>query len=434
MSDKERAFIAKVEGIAQGGRGVVRHDGLAVFIPGVVPNELVSVDLELKKKSYAEGRLIHVIEPSPDRIVPRCKHYSECGGCQFQHMSYGAQVSAKKQLVIDAFLRIAKLSPLPKVEIFGAKSLWGYRRHIRLKLWPKNPGFDIGFMGSRDEFVPIDRCHIFIDEEDSDLLKKLRNLVLNLESKSIKEARVSILKNGASSSVLFFEFEPRLPNNARHLIESALAKRSFFCGAILADGSSSETLGNTEANIRVGDLDFIASPDAFLQNNQEMSERIYLDLIDTLRIIKKDGPALEILDLYSGIGITSILLSKEGFLVTAVELSKKALALAQRNADYNQVKVLWMGFAAEDAIGRVIEGKDIVIMNPPRTGIKPAVLEAIKMAKPHHLFYISCMPPTLARDIKILAEGGYEVRSCKAYDMFPQTTHVETLVHLSSVD
>jgi 23S rRNA (uracil1939-C5)-methyltransferase len=151
-------------------------------------------------------------------------------------------------------------------------------------------------------------------------------------------------------------------------------------------------------------------------------------LLSKIKLLKKNN----IVDLNSGIGITSILLAKNGYQVTGVEISPKAVALAKKNAEKNQTLVEFIALAAEATIDQVLDLKNpkVVILNPPRVGAKPEVLRALLKKKPEHIFYISCMPPTLARDLKILTEE-YKIISCKAYDMFPHTTHVETLVHLA---
>jgi 23S rRNA (uracil1939-C5)-methyltransferase len=421
----QNSFTARVQAIAQGGKGVLRHDGMVVFVKDVVPLEEVQVELTLQKKSFAEANLLKVIKPSLDRVKPLCEHYSACGGCHFQHISYEAQLEIKKQLISDALQRIAKIS-LPAIKVVKSPNSWSYRRHIRLKLWPFLDSFRLGFMGkAKDQFVPINRCHIFSD--NSALLPKLQALSAKLSSAFIKEARVTILK-AADSFVLFFEFEPLMPKDAAAIITEALAEKTFFRGAILADSKQHKIIGDADVELDVLGRKFLARPDAFIQNNPEVSEEIYRELIGNIEALDIKP---KILDLYSGIGISSILLKSKGFDVTAVEISEKAVNLAKINGINNQAEVTWISLPAESAIDSLLKDKNLVVMNPPRTGAKPEVLQALLAIMPEHIFYISCMPPTLARDLKILVEGGYKLISVKAFDMFPHTTHVETLVHLS---
>lgn len=414
-------FTAEVLSIAQGGMGVLRPDNRVVFVPGVIPGEEIESLITEHKKTFALGRLLKVKSASPERIEPKCQHYSVCGGCNFQHMSYQAQVLAKKKLVSDALERIAKI-PHPPILMSEAENIWGYRRHIRLKLWDHENSFRLGFIGP-DGHVAIESCQIFSDKA---ILLELTQIVQKLSSAHIKEARVTILKDGLKA-VLFFEFSPRMPRNARAIVSKALAASSSFSGAILLDSKALEALGQVEVPIKVAGFTFLCRPDAFVQNNAEQSERIYLDLLAKVAEI---NPQTSVLDLYSGIGISSILLAQSGLNVTGVEISPRAIALAKKNAQENHVSIDWVELSAEDAIDDVLANKQVVIMNPPRTGAKPAVISALVSAKPEHIFYISCMPPTLARDLKGLFASGYQVESIKAYDMFPHTTHVETLVHL----
>lgn len=417
-------FTAEVLAIAQGGMGVLRPDNRVVFVPGVIPGEEIEAKITESKKTFAQGHLLRIKSISPERIEPKCKHYSVCGGCNFQHMSYQAQVLAKKKLVSDALERIAKI-PHPPILMSEAENIWGYRRHIRLKLWADVHGFRLGFIGE-DGHVPIKRCEIFSDQN---ILLELGQIVKNISSAHIKDARVTILKDGLKA-VLFFEFFPYMPKNVRDILSKALASNSSFSGAILKDSLTEVALGQIKVPIKVMGLTFWCSPDAFVQNNAEQSERIYLDLLAQVAELKPKTP---LLDLYSGIGITSILLARAGLKVTGVEISPKAIALAKKNALENRVSIDWVELSAEDAIDEVLANKQVVIMNPPRTGAKPAVISALITRKPEHIFYISCMPPTLARDLKGLFASGYQIHSIKGYDMFPHTTHVETLVHLIRV-
>lgn len=413
-------FTSNVLSIAQGGMGVLKPSGQVVFVPNVMVGEEVRVQITAQKKSYALGMLTEILTQSPHRVQPDCQHYEACGGCDFQHMSYDAQLLAKKTMVSDALERIAKVS-LP-VSIEGANNIWGYRRHVRLKLWPHKTGFRLGFVGKDKTHVPIKQCDIFLK---TDVLTKLDALVATFPCEKIKEARVSILKD-AETFVLFFEFEPKIPKKIVALLNSALDHGTFFKGVILKSPHEQIEIGEVEVKIAVLGKSFTCRPDAFVQNNAEQSEKIYQDLLEQIKNLKT---SCEILDLYSGIGISSILLAHHGFKVTSVELSPQAVALAEKNALENQVQTAQKLLPAEKALADFNQ-KNVVILNPPRTGAKPEVIQALINAKPAHIFYISCMPPTLARDIKALVESGYKAVFIKAYDMFPHTTHVECLVHL----
>lgn len=170
-------------------------------------------------------------------------------------------------------------------------------------------------------------------------------------------------------------------------------------------------------------LTFFSSPTAFLQNNKEQSEAIYLDVVSKVLLLNPT----KVLDLYSGIGITSLLIAKNAIDCLGIELNKEAVELAKKNAQYNNIKNAKFIAAPVEKVIHSQMHFDVLIVNPPRTGLDKSVIEGIKKIKPTHIFYISCMPQTLARDVNLL---GYEIIEGMAYDMFPQTAHVETLLHL----
>lgn len=321
-----------VSNIAFGGDGVVRHEGLVVFVPFVLPGEQVEFEITQSKKAHAFGRLIRILNTHPDRIAPKCEYYGHCGGCQLQHANYDLQLKIKQQFVEDALTRIGKLKDIKISPIIGTNHQWTYRRRIKLH----TRGNQVGFMGvDGHSFVPITHCEIF-------------------SGKSL-------------------------------------------------------------------DLD----PDIFVQAHPEQSERLYQDLIEAIRPLGKS----KILDLYCGMGILTGKLADLGFNMTGIELNSKAINWAKNN---HAQKIDWViaDVAKVTASYLKKDRPEIILVNPPRTGLNPEVLSALVRYKPKHVFYTSCMPATLARDLKILTEAGYAIKNCQPYDLFPQTTHVETVVEL----
>jgi 23S rRNA (uracil1939-C5)-methyltransferase len=430
-------FEAVVEKIVQGGDGLVRHKGMAVFLPGVVTNERVLARISSTKKNFARGRVEKVLEPGPSRVDPICSHYGICGGCQLQHLAYEAQLRAKEDFVKEALSRIAQVKEMPAIRCVAAKEVWHYRRHIRLKLWACSGKYKLGFFQARShEGVAMENCHIFLGHDGPLFFRALDALISQLDMPKDPDGHLSILKNGAGRFILGFEFAVSKPRNIESVLLKAFEEQDLFAGAFVSSGSQKQVFGSVDARFKVRllagqeELSFLCRPDAFVQSHATQSETIYNDIVNKLVAVK----AHTVLDLYCGIGVLCTLLAKMGLRSFGVEVSSNSIELALQNSKNNNVHVEWTCARAEDVAENLLcrHNADTVILNPPRTGVAPELLQVLVKNKPKHIFYMSCMPPTMARDVKILIQAGYKLKSCDAYDMFPQTTHVETLLHLEA--
>lgn len=342
-----------IERLGSLGVGIMRHNGFVIFSPFTIDNEKVVVEVEKVYKNYALARLVHIIEPSLDRVKPKCRVFGVCGGCHLQHMSYEKQLKLKEEVVNEAIKNIGKIDS-PFIPIKASSIQWGYRRHITLK----RVGTKVGFVGIDNKtIVEIDNCPIFDEKK--------------------------------------FELKP----NQTKLFKS--------------DSHIHDILGFT----------IFSSPNAFLQNHAEQSLAIYQDIVTSILAINPK----QVLDLYCGIGITTLILAKNSIKCVGIELNKEAIELAKKNALHNGINNVQFIASSVEKVINAQDKYDVVLVNPPRTGLDKTVIEGIKKIDPEHLFYISCMPQTLARDVHLL---GYEIVSGKAYDMFPQTFHVETALHL----
>lgn len=346
---------ARVEKLVFGGKGLIRHEGWVIFIPGVLPGELVQFEITEKKKSYLEAKLLAVLEPSPDRVNPPCPYFGRCGGCQLQHIAYSEQLRLKKEWLIDALQKIGKIKIDFPVNAIPAKKEWEYRQKVTLH------GPQKGFYAlDNSTIIPIDRCLIFS-------------------------------KNGF--------------DNTRKIE----AKNKTIVLKELQD--EKEVLG----------LTIYFSPTVFMQNDPEQALQIYQDVLNEL----SSGP---VLDLYCGVGILSLLAAQKGHEVLGIELDKEAIECAQKSAKKNGLQnARFKAMPCEALSAKDAQKFTQWIVNPPRTGVSTEVLRIISKHKPKRLLYISCMPATLARDAKFLYEHGYKLQKATCYDMFAQTTHLETL-------
>lgn len=415
-----------ITGIAFGGAGILKHEGLVVFVPYTAVGDIVNVKLVKMSKNFAHGELINILQSSPDRTAPPCPYFGTCGGCQFQHLRYPAQLVHKKEVVEESLKRIGGLPPFPVEPAAPSALQWAYRRHIRLSLRYEEGKFSAGYISIAHTLLNVSACPIF--SKDGRVLIELQNIAAKLFSPISQEGNATLLKEESGEGYLcVLRFEKQLPVNFDEVIPSAIRAWPLWKGIMGIAGGKTKAFGAQTASMTLDGLILTYSPNAFIQSHPEQSKAIYRDICRLVHNAK----ARKVLDLYCGIGITSLLLAKSGVETLGIEENAEAIKLARANAKANQITNAQ--FIQGDA-GKELpffKQADLFIVNPPRIGLDQKVIAAIGKVRPKRLIYISCMPPTLARDLKKLTPFGYSISSCKPYDMFPQTSHVETLVELS---
>jgi 23S rRNA (uracil1939-C5)-methyltransferase len=429
MTQQSDIITGEISTLAFGGEGILRHEGLVVFIPFTAPGDLITCRIISKKKSFARAELIEILKPSPQRTTPRCSYYGTCGGCQLQHLTYEAQIEHKRESVEDSLKRIGKLTLDAPVTMIPASLQWAYRRHVTLTLTPRESGYEAGYIAvDNRSVIPVKCCPIFVSEENP-IIVELQTLVGRLKSTLSNTGRASILKQENEKFLLQFYFE-EIPSNCKEICQRAV-ETSFWKGIIVNTAKESFTFGKVEAQEKVDNVLFEFSPRAFIQNHPEQSLNIYRKICE----FAIQAKAKKILDLYCGVGISAILLTKLGITTIGVESNKDAIDLAIKNAKNNSLNVSFLKADVANVLDGLLkkEKPDFVVVNPPRIGLADPVRDQLKAHKPKHLVYISCNPTTLARDLQLICLNNYRIVSCEAFDMFPQTSHVETLVHLTLI-
>lgn len=416
-----------IQSIAFGGEGVLRHQGFVVFVPFTAPGDKIVCRITEVKKSFAKGEMIRLEQASPQRIKAACPYFGTCGGCQIQHLSDEAQAKYKLAAVTDALKRIGHLK-IPPAQIVPAHLKWAYRRHITLHLKPAGQGFEAGYIGvDHRSLVVIQNCPIFNDPHDS-IVKQLQEFVRSLSNSTQQEGRVMILKNHHNQYILSFQFTT-LSGLDLHAFQTSLQRYPIFTGIIVQSPQEQHTFGDPYCEQKLEGLLFRFTPQAFVQNNPEQSTNIYKHICT----LTGEHSPRKILDLYCGFGITSLLLSRQGHAVTGIEYNPDAIRFAQDNGYLNHLK---QAHFIQGDVEKILphwlktNDPDLILMNPPRTGLSKGVVQMVLKAKPNELIYVSCMPATLARDLALLCQNHYEIQQCIVYDMFPQTAHVETLIYL----
>ena len=396
----------RIDSIAAGGDGVGRLDGLAVFTPRTAPGELVDVAMRQQGR-LARGRLLRIVESSPERVGPRCRHYDgdRCGGCQLQHLSIGAQRSAKQRIVQDAFTRIAR-RPVPLPAIVPSPSEWEYRSRLTLAMRWRNGAWTMGLhrFDDVDSVFELRECPI-TDPRVVAAWSSVREASQWLPRAT--ELRGTVRLAGAGLALIVEGGE-----TWAHAREFADAVPLF--GVIRwrpAQGAS----------IAIIDRRTAAAPEqSFDQVNPPVAAAARLEIVERALT----GSPSTAIDAYAGLGATALALAKRGVTVTAIESDSAAARFA---ADHLPANARAVAARVEDVIAEMLPA-DVVVLNPPRAGVNPRVTEALQATPVPRVMYMSCDAATLARDVSRLP--AYRVESLRAYDMFPQTAHVEVVCEL----
>lgn len=427
MTDKSKLVEGRVLSISFGGDGVLRHEGKVIFVPFVATGDVITTKITQDKKSFAKGVLVEVQEASTERAKPRCPYFGQCGGCQLQHLNYEAQLEAKRNFVIDALLRIGGLSAINVLPVVGTPQQWEYRRHIKLHGKPSKELIALSYVlhDGKGE-IQVSKCPIF--SGDRDVIDAVSNL-LNTIRTSLKEkvGDVSIMKN-EQRFVLLFDF-PHMRTNLTEFFDRFVKSQNLFTGILWRARDILHEVGDLHLNFMLDDLTLKYSPLSFVQAHPEQSANLYRALFERVERQRTE----RILDVYCGIGATSLILARTKAAIVGIEENPQAVILAHDNAQINAIENV--SFIKGDADVHVASfltnfRPDVIVVNPPRTGLGKGVKDALIGKPPKRLFYISCMPSTLARDLKELVAAGFKVVYCQPFDLFPQTTHVETLVEL----
>ena len=437
----------RIDSLGSEGQGVGRYEGMAVFVPFAIPNELVKVHIIKVAKNYAVGKLIKVIEPSKVRREPRCSSFTRCGGCNLMHMDYAAQLEYKRDLVENAFARIAKIEGVHVENTIGMDEPYHYRNKAAFPFAMVDGRMCFGFFAPRSHrLIPIDGCfieqeplynvasavHCWAEEND------IQPYDEETGSGTIRHVVSRITTSGDIMAVIVTKGRPKKLNKLVDMlkercegIKSIILNRNDEDTNVIF-GRSYETLwGEDTLTENLCGFEFSVSAASFLQVNPVQTECLYAQVEAFLP--EKDG--FEAIDVYCGTGTISMILSKRAKHVTGIENIKPAVEDAARNAERNGAgNADFICADAAEALPELIEKgtrPDVIVIDPPRKGCDKAVLNAITGSAVQRVIYVSCDPATLARDVRILVDGGYSIQKVQPIDMFPQTAHVETVVLLS---
>ena len=421
-ANSDETFEVVIERILPGGLGLAHADSRTLMVALAAPGDRLRVRVDRVKGNVAFASIVEILEPAPVRVEPPCPYFGRCGGCNFQQLRYQAQLAAKVEIIRDCLRRLAGIEDVPFFEIMAAPNEWHYRARAQWQYSSVRRWLGYFEANSRD-VCDVAECAVLVPELQSEL-ERLREQMTQGE----------------------------LPDDAR-----------YFRAVVGDDGVSVADDGvrwgsdSREITRTVRDEHYHLSANSFFQTNIDLVPA----LIDSALGDARGETAIE---LYSGVGLFTVPLARRFANVVAVEDDAAASAFARRNladASFSNAEVVnhdvgdWLEnlecggraerrrrFGSTDEFGSraLIQSAvdagalqiDFLLLDPPRTGAESRVISGIIRLKPKRISYVSCDPATLARDLKKLIAGGYSINSIQAFDMFPQTHHVETVVHLSA--
>ena len=399
-------LTVKLEKLTYGGDALGRlSDGRAVFVPFALPGETVRIRSVDEKRGHVRAELVEILEPAPERIAPKCRHFGVCGGCHYQHLSYQAQLIAKTEILRDQLTRIGKVENPPVKQIVPSSTEWNYRNHVQFHL---TRGGKLGYIDAQSRSViPIRVCH-------------LPELPLNILWPTLEFdpglglERVSLRLGAEDETMLVLESESRQTPGLE--LEANLSVVHLTGNDVVV------MAGDDHLTMRVNDRLFRVSAASFFQVNTDMAGKMTEHLLAQLQV----SPATTLLDVFCGVGLFSLFFAPRVGRLVGIESSLSACQDFAVNLDEFDNVELYEA-PAEDVLPILDVKSDVVIMDPPRLGLEKRSLDALLARAPARIAYVSCDTSTLARDVARLIAGGYRLVQVTPFDLFPQTYHIESI-------
>ncbi len=452
---KNQTVTLSVTDMTENGEGIGRASGYPLFVKDSVPGDTIEAIVTKTGKTYGYGRVLKVLEPSPDRITPLCPVAAPCGGCQLQALSYPTQLAWKEGKVRAAMTRLGGFADPPMLPILGAESPVAYRNKVQLPVGETADGRLIAgyYAAHSHRIVACEKCLLDNDEgfarirdivlafcEENGLRayneasgKGLLRHILIRHAAHTGEWMVSLVINGRSI--------PKRADLVNRLLELPGMTDISLCvnterTNVILGTEIIRLYGPGYITEMIGSLKFRLSPLAFFQVNTAQTEVLYAEALEAAAL----SGAETVWDLYCGTGTISLFLARKAAKVYGVEIVAPAIDNARENARLNGIgnAEFFVGKSEEVYPEMVLSCRtpapDAVVLDPPRKGCEKALLDAILRVPPRRIVYVSCNPATLARDCKILAAGGFHLDSVRPVDLFPMTVHTEAVAKLSKLN
>ena len=436
------------EDLTHDGAGVAKVDGYPIFVANALPGEKANIIVTKTNNGYAFGRLMEILEKSPDRVEISTEDRNKYGGCQIQHLSYAGQLKFKEKQVRDVMARIGKLEDVTIHPIIGMDEPLHYRNKAQVPVGEKDGKLVAGFFKPRSHDIVETKESVIQHPAINEAVQVVKDIFSELGIPAYNEkthkgvlrhimarygkqtGELMVVLVTRTTSIPFVEkivkeIIARLPH-VKSIVQNVNMKKT---NVIL--GETTNVLWGSEVIYDfIGNVKFAISAKSFYQVNPDQTKVLYEKALEYAGLTGEET----VIDAYCGIGTISLFLAQKAKKVVGVEIVSDAIEDARRNAELNDIKnVEFAAGSAETVISNWYnEGNsaDVLVVDPPRKGCDEALLQTILEMKPKKVVYVSCNPGTLARDLRILEDGGYKTVEIQPVDMFPMTTHIENVASL----
>ncbi|MBO8172880.1 MAG: 23S rRNA (uracil(1939)-C(5))-methyltransferase RlmD [Bacillaceae bacterium] len=443
--------VLTIKRLGLNGEGIGYYRKKVVFVNGVLPGEEISARVTRVEKNYIEAELVKVKKASPRRTDPVCSVYAECGGCQLQHVDYEGQLAGKQEHVEQAFQKYVSqfnpdrenAVPVPIRPIVGMEDPWGYRNKAQLQVGTANGRLITGLYATGSHrLVDLSECPVQ-HPRTTEMIRITRDVLEELKIPAYDErkrtgvirtimarvgmetgesqlALITATENLPRKKELVTRLRSRMPD-VKSIVQNINPKKTS-----LIFGEKTRVLwGEETIREKLGNLQFSLSPRSFFQLNPAQTVKLYDFVREAAALTGKES----VVDAYCGVGTIGLWLAADAREVRGIEVIPEAVENARRNAELSGIRnVMFYEGKAEELLPRWAERgykPDVLVVDPPRTGLDRKLLDTILAVKPERMVYVSCNPSTLAKDCDVLIKGGYQVKWIQPVDMFPQTGHVE---------
>ncbi|MBU0686723.1 MAG: 23S rRNA (uracil(1939)-C(5))-methyltransferase RlmD [Candidatus Margulisbacteria bacterium] len=435
----------EITDFAAGGVGLAKKNGFPIFVEGSAIGDVILAEITFAKKDFAEAKIKELITPSKDRCKPRCKHFPDCGGCSLQHISYEAQVDYKHRIISDTLSRTAKIDPSLILPMIPASSPWFYRNKIQLPFKRLKRDILMGyFKPGTHQVVDMDVC--FVQEEElTRIARVIRGIIREFEVSIYDEdKRIGILRhlvvrgsNATGEMLVGFIINAKNLPFEKEIVKKIRDRFKNVVGVLVSvhQANTNVILGNKTKVIwgrdhyidQLGDFKFKVSFPSFYQVNSKQTEVLYDQILKLAGLKSNDI----VIDAYAGVGTIAAWVASRCKEVYGIEEIEEACFDAEENMQMNHIYNVKYGQGRVEEIfqefKRLEIKSDVVILDPPRAGCSAEAIQSILKAKPKKIIYVSCAPPTLARDLKKFIDAGYTLKAVQPVDMFPHTPHIESV-------
>lgn len=420
-------FKLTAQKLVYGGEALGHHEGRPVFVPLVLPGERAEVEVARAAKGVVHARPLRILEPSPDRAEPPCPYFGRCGGCQYQHLRVDLQPSVKREILRETLRRIGKLAWDSEIALHAA-SPWNYRNQAQLKVAHGADGrVELGFFERESHrLFPVDECLILSPRLNA-VLAQLRSTGW---SSRLGECREIDLLADDRDECVAVTFRGHISRDAAEgAARDMLSKLPGVVSVAVEGEGLTRVYGESGLDYHVGEFRYHISPGSFFQVSRYLLPKLVEEVTDA-------QPGELALDLFAGVGLFTLPLARRFARVIGVESARESAGDLEVNVRVHSLaNVRVAGETDFDFLRRFAQAEpDLVVLDPPRAGIEARALKLLADSRPKRIHYLSCSPPTLARDLSFLLNCGYRIISVAMFDVFPQTYHIESLVKVTRSD